>query len=257
MSEKKKAFLEKVSAFRVAVAALDWSDDGEYINTYQPNRNYKYITAKKAKRNFRQPMAECGIEMKLVYSELTRLEAIGSMSQHFTVKLTMILLDIEDGNLCISYEAYGEAGDSGDKAVNKAQSDALKQIIFNEFMVGDSSDPDAQDASDVISAAGKKPPATPEQREIIKTKIEDAKVENVPVSAPTSAPAPSAPAVAKQHITEIQKKAMARLVSIKRRAAEDGLLTSTDVDVIEAEMDNVLQADNPKDAAMFIQKYKE
>lgn len=176
---------EKVHAFRNELLTLDWTKD-KMMDA--GSRAYGYVSVEKVKRNFGPLVAKHGLEMVLTFSDLQSREPMGMMSQHWTLKGTMDLVDVESGQ-SLSYTAYGEAGDSGDKGVNKAQTDALKQIVFTSFMVGEDavSDPDAVTVHTISSPRGCFVPKIKANEEEVKSQI---KARAVPVPKPGSVPAP-------------------------------------------------------------------
>lgn len=277
MTEKKttKALGDRILDLRRIMATKDWTDDGVFRIPSRPDGGYTYLTAEKVKKNFGQSLIEAEVNMATEFSELTKHEPIGAMSQHWTVKCTMRLYG--DGEY-IDYIAYGEAGDSGDKGVNKAQTDAIKQIIFNEFLVADNSDPDANTSDIEVPAVGRKfTPKTPEQKEELKAKFAESQVKAQPKpepkkaeETPQKAPEPKkeepkaevpepqpvseekAPEVAPAN--KIQVKAIEKILAEKTEDRENGLVTDGELSVIMLESEKALKSS--KLASEFIIKYR-
>lgn len=79
----------------------------------------------------------CGITVTPSYSDLVmyeRAKAEGKATRFATIKGTFTFTAAEDGS-CVKCETYGEAMDSGDKAVTKAQSVAFRTALFQQFVV--------------------------------------------------------------------------------------------------------------------------
>lgn len=141
MENKSKTFMEKLNAFRRSVNAMDWSPDG--VN---PNQNYKFLSNQKMKGNVGKALADNGLEWSVSYTDLQIMPAIGDrMGQHYIIKATATIMDTtsDEG---VEWVAYGEAADTGDKAISKAQTNAFKNLIANNLMV---SEYDAETESEI------------------------------------------------------------------------------------------------------------
>lgn len=277
MAEKKttqdldSAILE----LRRIMSTKDWTDDGVFRIPSRPDGGYTYLTAEKVKKNFGQSLIEAGLNMSIEFSELTKHEAIGAMSQHWTVKCTMRLYGYAQ---YIDYIAYGEAGDSGDKGINKAQTDAVKQIIFNEFLVADNSDPDANTSDIEVPPIGRKIiPKTDAQREEMKARFAESQVKAQPkpekkepqteVQKPSEEPksepkveVPEPQPVSAEKTPEIppankiQVKAIEKILAEKTEDRENGIVTDGELSVIMLESEKALKSS--KLASEFIIKYR-
>ena len=250
MVEKdRKAMLSKVNAFREELLGLDWSDDKMYSGG---GKSYGYVSADKVKAQFGPLVAKHGLEMSFNFDDLQFREPMGMMSQHWTVKASMTLVDIDTGE-GITYTAYGEAGDSGDKGVNKAQTDALKQVIFHSFMIADNSDPEGTSVDTVVPVASKFRPKSEEEKVAVKSRIQ-AKAVPVPPAPPVPkapAPAPKASVPAPKpvsikpkastpsEIPEAYTKAMNAIVTKASMEVLDGTMTSSEVDALKSEVERI------------------
>lgn len=261
MSEKKAEPTSKLLELRRILRSQDWSDDGTFFIPSRPNGGYTYVSAEKAKRQFNEALEQAGANIQVVFSDLQKFDSIGNMSQHWVVKCTMKVF--ADGEF-LEFVAYGEAGDSGDKGVNKAQTDAIKQIIFNEFLVADSSDPEGN-ASDIeIPPAGRRIPVPPQRLAEIKEKLatsqvkpeEPAKAQEPPAKAPEPAQEPpkahDTPATKAQDApaNNIQQKAIDRILTAKKNEMDDGLIT--DLEYQEFERKALMALESSKTASEFI-----
>ena len=166
----------------------------------------------------------------------------------------MTVYDPDTPDTGIVFEAFGEAADSGDKAVNKAQTDGIKQIIFNVWLVADNSDPDRNISDIEAPAVGRQIPPTPEQKaeafQQLKAKATPAPT---PVQLQTTAPVAIPKADGEQGPTPIQLKAMERIVAALSEDKENGTLTGGEYDAIMSEKDAIKTS---KDAAEFIIKHR-
>jgi hypothetical protein len=97
--------------------------------------NYRGIEA--AMNEMSVILIKCGITVTPSYSDLVmfeRAKAEGKATRFATVKGAFTFTAAEDGS-SVKCEAYGEAMDSGDKAVTKAQSVAFRTALFQQFVV--------------------------------------------------------------------------------------------------------------------------
>ena len=157
---------QKVSCLRKDVLTRDWTDD-KMFTLPGGKGGYPYLSADKVKKTIAPLFAKHGIELRMEFKDLEYRPPIGNMSQHWTVRLEVSLIDTETGERETSC-VYGEAGDSGDKGVSKAQTCAVKQWVFSEFFIADGIDPDA---SATISTGGSFYKKTPEEQEEVKSKV--------------------------------------------------------------------------------------
>jgi hypothetical protein len=97
--------------------------------------NYRGIEA--AMNEMSVILIKCGITVTPSYSDLVMFERAkgeGKAIRFATVKGMFTFTASEDGS-SVKCEAYGEAMDSGDKAVTKAQSVAFRTALFQQFVV--------------------------------------------------------------------------------------------------------------------------
>lgn len=132
MTEKKN-FGDKILAFREEISKQDWSPDGLNVN-----QNYKYLSNQKMKANVMRALVKAGLDFKIDYSDLQIMPSIGErLTQHYIVRAVATIT--EPGNTVdsVQWTAYGEAADSGDKAISKMQTNAFKNIIANNLLVAE------------------------------------------------------------------------------------------------------------------------
>lgn len=265
------SFGDRLKMLRAKLIEMDWTDDGKFEIASNPSKNYTYVTADKVKRQFNACLSECGLEIKTTFDDLRKHEAIGSMSQHWTIRCTMELIDPISLQY-VTYVAYGEAGDSGDKGVNKAQTDAIKQIIFSVFLIADNSDPEGNSSDIEAPSVGRRMPPSEEQKEVVRNKLAGKAVKPKDEPAPvekkekkTEAPAKEEPkAEPKKEVKEepaeqeppmnkIQKSAVDRILNDLRKEVEDGLVTAGEFDAIELEAQKLITS---RQASEFIVKHR-
>jgi hypothetical protein len=82
-------------------------------------------------------LIKCGISVTPSYSDLVLFERPkpdGKATRFATVKGSFTFTAAEDGS-SVKCDTYGEAMDSGDKAVTKAQSVSFRTALFQQFVV--------------------------------------------------------------------------------------------------------------------------
>lgn len=183
----KPTLLQKISELRKEVLLKDWSDDK--IFSMNGKSGYQYLSADKVKKTLAPLFSKHGIELKIRFSELECRNAIGNMSQHWTIRLDVSLVDVDSGDMCTS-TVYGEAGDSGDKGVSKAQTCAIKQWVFSEFFIADGIDPDAVGSMTDVGGFYKK---SPEDKEEVVSKVLAQSMKPTPKEEPKAEPVKEEP----------------------------------------------------------------
>ena len=240
---KDKQFFDKLAKFRALLNAMDWSPDG--INTHQ---GYKFLSESKMKGQIGPALVEAGLEWRATYSDVKMLDAVGSMRTHILLTLTVELFD-ESGSE--TYVAYGTAADSGDKAMSKAQTNALKNVIANNWLV---SSFDAETEGELESKSSSKTFVSSERSEEIKAQLAkkqaerkaqiEAKLDAATLSTPVSAPA---------EMTAVQRTAVDKLFNRLKT------LDSTDIEQyggMVAIENEYLATKTSKQAAEYINKYR-
>ena len=243
MSENKNLF-QKISAFRADLTKANWQPDKK-----NPAQGYEYVSEAKFKGNISPLLVKNGLESKISYDEYQVLEGVKSMSQHFKVRATLSLIDVETGE-STDYVGYGEAADTGDKGTVKAQTSAFKALFANNFMVSA-----YESENDKEPVVGSK--YVPEIVKIAaKEKLEGAKFtpKEAPKEVPKSeTPAQSAP-TSKPH-NEIMYKAAQRVLDKLRVADPAKLIPYGSLDSIEAEFAAAFEAGDVETRKVYT-KYK-
>ena len=237
---KDKQFFDKLAKFRALLNAMDWSPDG--INTHQ---DYRFLSESKMKGQIGPALVEAGLEWRATYSDVKMLDAVGSMRTHILLTLTVELFDDTGSE---TYVAYGTAADSGDKAMSKAQTNALKNVIANNWLV---SSFDAETEGELESKSSSKTFIPPERSEEIKAQLAKKQAERkaqieVKLDAAVPAPAPA-------EMTAVQRTAVDKLYNRLKT------LDSTDIEQYGGmvAIENEYHATKTsKQAAEYINKYR-
>lgn len=248
MNEERKALMTKISEFRQELRACDWTPDKAFQLNGQTK--YRYVSAEKVKRNVNQILPKHGLEMKVDYDDLQGRAGIGMMSQHWTVRATMTITDIDTGAI-ERYTAYGEAGDSGDKAIGKTLTHGFKQLVFQNFLVADNADPEGEDVSTAVPIQRRAPPA---DAKTTMPKVMEHAVKPTPKAPQTPVRPPVTPRASPSAPSAVQKKA---LESITARIAEryaDGEMTE---DEVKKAMDEIEGVKTSADAFAVIGRYQD
>lgn len=227
--------LRKLNTIRGMVLTMDWVPDKVMKIGQDRSKWYNYLSIDKIKANLGPIFAKAGVEIIPRYEDIQFRGAIGNMSQHITLTMVVDAVDIETGAY-VTYRTPGEAADSGDKALSKAQTYALKSWLSTIFLLAEGFDPDMTDGE---AADGLKAFTRPSATEAVemKSKVLDAGVKPakpavkpaepakpaVKPAEPVTKPAePAKPAGAVKKPTAIQEKAMDKAVENWSQAVRDG-----------------------------------
>ena len=114
-------------------------------------QNYKYVTSEDVLSAVRGALWKHGIFFICGVDSVTREESRSGKQYLVTLKMTMVFCCGETGE---KMEApwYAEAADSGDKAINKAQTAAVKYFLLKTFLIPTSDEPDADQRSPELLA---------------------------------------------------------------------------------------------------------
>jgi len=168
------------------------------------------------------PLCEHGLRIITKDIEATpsqRDTKSGGVLYHYAIKVTYEIVCVTDGSSTTAV-SYGEAFDSGDKALGKAQSYAFKSLVFATFCVPTfpekDADPDHVDSPDTEQPDAKRPieqpkakePAAAASAEQRGTDANDTAAASAP--APASAPASTAEPASKGLLSMVQKAMAAK-----------------------------------------------
>lgn len=140
-----------------AMAAIDWMPKTGR-NTQQ---NYAFVSVENIKDKVRTELARRGVMIYVSTKSLDRSEFVTkslTTMHHIFVQGEVTFADADSGEM-FTVEAAGEAMDSGDKALNKAQTAMVKYALINTFLIQTGDDPD-QETPDNTRAPKRRPAAT-------------------------------------------------------------------------------------------------
>lgn len=124
------------------VAAIDTVEK----RGWNDQQSYAYVLAGDVARAIRNECVRLGV---MIIPSFTRLDvgtnAKGTPVQR--VQVTMLATDVETGTT-ITWDAYGDGQDHGDKGVYKAMTGALKYGLRMGFMIPDEDDPEYDEEDD-------------------------------------------------------------------------------------------------------------
>lgn len=267
MTENEQNLWAKLSALRKECTAMDWKKDGFVAFG---KSNFNYLSTDKIKANLSPLLAKHGLELNIVFREPTKLDAVGAMSQHWLVTLDATIIDGETG-ASVTDTVFGEAADSGDKALGKAQTYAIKAWASQKFLIADGMDPDAAE-----SGGSSFRPKSPSETEEVRSKVLEQGVKppapvpapKAPTPAPVPAPAPKAPEAPKAPVSEVQpmdgqpaqfkvsaaqQKAIKKVTDAWEEAAKAG---KVDVEEYNKMLSAVTDIASTQDAMNFVNDYK-
>lgn len=268
--------LKKLNTIRGMTITMDWTPDKVMKIGQDRTKWYPYLSIDKIKSNLGPAFAKAGLEIIPSYEDIQFKGAIGNMSQHVVLTMVVDVVDIDTG-AAISYRTPGEAGDSGDKAISKAGTYALKSWLSTIFMLGEGFDPnmteeecpdgfktfnkstptEAIEVKSKVLDAGIKPAAKAPAKPVEAKKPAEVKKPAEPAKKPAEGKKPAQegqkPAEGGQKPTVIQEAAMKKIATDWMDAAKDGKVTSEKfAEVSDARVAVKTQAD----AVDFIVKYE-
>lgn len=251
MTEKEdmKGLLTKINALRADVLTKDWSDDKNFMMGGKVM--YPYLSADKVKKTIAPLFHKHGLELVMNFTDLIERGEVGGFKQHWTIKLEATILDVDTGAE-LTTTVYGEAGDVGDKGINKAQTAAIKQWVMSQFLVADGIDPEGD--SPMVKTTFT--PKTHEENEEVRSQILAKTVKPAPAP-PAPKPkveAPKVPAAPVDPVALPQVKAMEKiLASLKERV----MMGEIEADVLTSATSEHAGVTSSAQAIDFIKKYKE
>lgn len=257
------AVLKKMNAIRTKTLKMDWMPDKVMKIGSDKTKWYPYLSIDKIKSNLGPAFTSVGLEIVPRYEDIAFKSAIGNMSQHVVLTMVVDVVDIDTGAY-ITYRTPGEAGDTGDKVLSKAQTYALKSWLSTIFLLGEGFDPNMteEECPDGFKTFNK---ATATETVEMKSKVLDAGIKPVvkpvakpaePVEAPKAEAKPKTPAKPAEPAkkpaepkeikkpTPIQEATMKKLVEDWSKAAQDGKVDADRYEAMTAARDAVTtQAD--------------
>lgn len=236
--------LRKLNQIRGMTLTMDWTPDKVMKIGMDKTKWYPYLSIDKIKSNLGPAFAKAGLEIVPSYEDIQFKPAIGNMSQHVVLTMVVDVVEIDTGAF-VTYRTPGEAGDTGDKVLSKAQTYALKSWLSTIFLLGEGFDPNMTEEECPDGYKGFTKP-TPTEATEMKSRVLDGGIKPAvpakpavapakPVAAPAKpaeaetpekpAKAPAKPAEGKKP-SAIQEGAMKKLVEEWTEAAKDGRVSA-------------------------------
>lgn len=116
------------------------------------------------------------IKQELVNSEvITTIKKNGDEGRTFvdTIKMTIVIVNLDDPKEEIFVESFGKGVDSGDKGFGKASTYARKYALLNAYKIATGEDPDANKSEEIKS------PSTPDEKRVMITNYLDNNLETL------------------------------------------------------------------------------
>lgn len=287
--ETRPATMQGVSVLKRIEGALgditkaDWTPDRSYS---AGGSIVRFVSLTKMKATLCPILQRHGLIVNVRFDRPVQLDPLTRLTQHWMVRMTVRLVDVDTGEY-IEDIVWGEAADSLDKAVTKAESFAFKQWLSTRFLLADGmdesaaeqaptfrkeSEQDREEAKSRILAQGV-PPAEAKDREKGKGGVKEGRfdppTEPAPVEPqgdlvspdkPAQAPEPPTPPTPPEppqrptvKLSGPQVKAMETIASTYMRMLMDGRISKEDYDRMASDRDAVT---SPADAVEFIKRYR-
>ncbi len=249
---EKDTFSQRYSEFRKEVANMDWTADG--VNT---NQGWTFLSESKIKGQLSPALAKYGIGWAVSYSDLKVMEPVGAMKQHYIVTVHVKITDLlGTTDTSLDFEAFGEGADSGDKGISKAQTNALKNVIANNFLLSSYTVEAESSLESATSAKAEKTPLPSRRDKETAKEVLQAISEPIPTATPAPAPTPAPATPTGKGLNQIQTNAMNKIIASARVADPITLEPYGGLDAIEMAYYSAINEGDSKKAAEFIKTFK-
>lgn len=279
-----KVLQMKILDAHLDILKCDWSPD----MAYQVQGNIvRYVSLSKMKANIAPIFQSHGLLLNLSFDKPEILAPAGKLAQHYMIRMEVTLTDAGSG-FSTKDVVWGEAGDTGDKGITKAESYAFKQWLSTKFMLADGIDIEDEQMQDqprftkrseaeteemkskVLSNAVKPEtpvPAKEVSEEVpVKQSAEKASVKTERSNGVQKAPkvAPEDKSVEPEKPKDIpnaegyklegpQAKAINKIIADWEKRAKEGRISPEEYNAMSAD---VVSIASPADAVAFIKKYR-
>ena len=279
----RKLLQTKILDAHLDILKCDWSPD----MAYQVQGNIvRYVSLSKMKANIAPIFQSHGLLLNLYFDRPEILAPAGKLAQHYMIRMEVTLTDAGSG-FSTKDVVWGEAGDTGDKGITKAESYAFKQWLSTKFMLADGIDIEDEQVqnqprftkrseaeteemkSKVLSNAVKPETPAPVKEEVTaespaKQEKASAKAEKsngvqmAPKAAPEDKPAETEkprdiPNVEGYKLEGPQAKAINKIIADWEKRAKEGRISPEEYNAMSAD---VVSIASPADAVAFIKKYR-
>ena len=112
---------------------------------------YSYVTSSDVLERVNDALTSVGLITAVTPTLLDLREvqtAKGNVDKHATISVTISIIDVETGK-SVQISGIGSGQDSGDKAIMKAETAAIKYAYMLSFCIATGDDPEADDSTDV------------------------------------------------------------------------------------------------------------
>lgn len=112
---------------------------------------YSYVTSSDVLERVNDALTSVGLITAVTPSLLDLREvqtAKGNIDKHATISVTISIIDIETGE-SVQISGIGSGQDSGDKAIMKAETAAIKYAYMLSFCIATGDDPEADNTTDL------------------------------------------------------------------------------------------------------------
>ena len=225
---------------RVAVRGQDWSLDG-----FNEKQNYRFLSHHKMKANMNEALVSANAELMISYEDYETKEPVGVMKQHYVVTAIGTFYDVESGE-SLTFKAFGEAADTGDKAIGKAQTNAYKTLIAQTFQISELNEDGESVITSNDSIKSEAESTFEANAEIIQAKV----IKQNAVKEPVKSEVPAK----RTDISDTQRKMLEKILSKAKVLGEAELIRFGGIECIEDDYSKVTNAD---EALMFINTYKD
>lgn len=122
---------------------------------------YRYASAEAVLRKVNAALSSRGVAVSSQADLVRYDQAPGNKGGTNTMAVVKLALEFTDGEERVRVEGLGSGMDSGDKAVLKANTAALKYAVANAFLISWGDDPEADAATDQEAKAAAETPKLP------------------------------------------------------------------------------------------------
>ena len=112
---------------------------------------YSYVTSSDVLERVNDALTSVGLITAVTPTLLDLREvqtAKGNIDKHATISVTISIIDIESGE-SVQISGIGSGQDSGDKAIMKAETAAIKYAYMLSFCIATGDDPEADNTTDL------------------------------------------------------------------------------------------------------------
>lgn len=130
---------------------------------------YSYVTSSDVLERVNDALTSVGLITTVTPTLLDLREvqtAKGNIDKHATISVTISIIDVETGE-SVQISGIGSGQDSGDKAIMKAETAAIKYAYMLSFCIATGDDPEADNTTDLNTQVI--PPKTSTTRQLART----------------------------------------------------------------------------------------